>query len=75
MAKLSYQQRKKMPKKSFAFPSKKTSSNQAGKGAYPIPDANHARNALARGSKWLSPADYAKLKGIVHRKFPSIGKG
>lgn len=75
MAKLTYKARKAMPKKDFAIPSEKTSKNKAGKGAYPIPDANHARNALARVSQNGTPAERAKVKRAVHKKFPSIGHG
>ena len=39
MAKLTYAERKKLPKKAFAEP---------GKRAYPVEDKAHARNALAR---------------------------
>lgn len=59
--KLTYEHRKKLPKKSFVFP---------GKRAYPIFDKNHARNALARASG--KPVE-AAVRAAVHRKFPSIG--
>lgn len=42
MAKLTAEARKKLPKSSFGEPSKK---------AYPMPDANHAKNAKARASE------------------------
>jgi hypothetical protein len=74
MAKLTYQQRKAMAKSTFVFPAKKTASNKAGKGAYPIPDAAHARNALARVSQFGTPAEKAAVKAKVHAKFPAIGK-
>jgi len=45
MAKLSMKQRKKLPKKDFAIPEAAPES-----GSYPVPDASHARNALARVS-------------------------
>lgn len=70
MAKLTYKQRKKMPKSSFAVPSKR----EGGKGGYPIPDKSHARNALARVSQFGSPAEKAKVRAKVHKKFPGIGK-
>ena len=44
MAKLTYGERKEMPKKDFALPSKR----KGGKGGFPIEDKAHARNALAR---------------------------
>lgn len=65
MARLSYKARKKLPTKDFAEPGKK---------AYPIEDKAHARNALARVSQFGSPAEKAKVRGAVHRKFPSIDK-
>ncbi len=75
MAKLTYKQRKKMPKKSFVFPKKKSKGNKAGKGGYPIPDKAHARNALARVSQFGTPAQKAAVRRKVHAKFPDIGKG
>jgi len=63
MAKLTYQERKKMPKKSFAIPSKK----EGGKGGYPIPDAS-------RVSQFGSPSEKATVRAKVHAKFPAIGK-
>lgn len=41
---------------------------------YPINDANHARNALARVSQFGSPEEKAKVRAAVHRKYPGIGK-
>jgi len=70
MARLTYKARKSMPKKQFALPAKK----EGGKGGYPIPDKSHARNALARVSQHGSPAEKAKVRAAVHRKFPSIGQ-
>ncbi len=66
MAKLTAATRNKIPTSKFAFPAKRK---------YPIMDASHARNALARGSKDLSPADYTKLKARVAKAFPSISVG
>ena len=64
MAKLTTAMRKAIPKKSFAVPSKAPKS-----GSYPIPDASHARNALARSSgKAVAP----KVRAAVARKFPTI---
>lgn len=70
MAKLTYKERKKMPKSEFAVPSKK----EGGKGGYPIPDKSHARNALSRVSQFGSPSEKAKVRAKVHAKFPGIGK-
>jgi hypothetical protein len=69
MAKLTSKARGKLKSSSFAVPSKKP-----GSGSYPIPDASHARNALARVSQHGSPSEKAKVRAAVHRKYPSIGK-
>lgn len=69
MAKLSTSQRKSLPTSDFAVPSK-----GKGSGSYPIPDASHARNALARVSEFGSPAEKAKVRAKVKGKFPGIGK-
>lgn len=74
MARLTTSSRKKLPKSDFALPSKKTAKNKAGKGAYPIPNASHARNALARVSQFGTPAQKATVKAKVAKKFPNIGK-
>ena len=63
--KLSSEQRKELPKSDFAIPEKK---------AYPLNDANHARNALARVSQFGSDSEKARVRAAVHRKFPIIGK-
>jgi len=42
-------------------------------GRYPIHDAAHARNALARVSQFGTPDEKAKVRAAVHRKFPGIG--
>lgn len=64
MAKLTSQERNNLPKKSFALP---------GERSYPIPDASHARNALARVSQYGSDSEKDKVRSAVHRKFPGIG--
>lgn len=64
MAKLTSKQRKALPAKDFAL----------GKGRYPIEDKSHARNALARVAQHGTPAEKAKVRAKVHKKFPSIGK-
>jgi len=64
--KLKAKDRKKLPKSDFAVPEKAPAS-----GSYPIPDASHARNALARASG--KPVE-ARVKAAVHRKFPQIGQ-
>ena len=62
MARLTAKQKKELPASSFA----------GGKSHYPIPDASHARNALARVSQFGSSALKAKVRAKVHAKFPGI---
>lgn len=64
MAKLTAAARKKISGKNFAGPDR----------SYPIEDASHARNALARVSQHGSPALKAKVRAKVHAKYPSMGK-
>ena len=66
MAKLTYGERKRLGNSTFAIPSKRK---------YPIPDASHARDALARVSGNGTPAEKKQVRAAVHKKFPSIGKG
>ena len=63
MAKLTYQERKHLSKKSFALP---------GERAYPIENKAHARNALARVSQYGSPSEKAEVRQKVHKKYPGI---
>jgi hypothetical protein len=62
MAKLTTKTRNKLPASAFAGPDR----------SYPIEDASHARNALARASQHASPELQAKIKAKVRRKFPNI---
>jgi hypothetical protein len=70
MAKLSYQQRKKLPSTAFVNPKERK---------YPIEDAAHGRNALARVAQHGTPAEKAAVKKKVCAKYPFIsgcrGKG
>lgn len=63
MATLTAKGRKRMKASSFALP---------GKRKYPISDASHARNALARVAQHGTPAEKAKVRRAVKRKFPSM---
>lgn len=54
--------RKALPKADFAL----------GGGRYPIPDASHGRNALARVSQYGTPSEKSKVRAAVHRKFPGM---
>lgn len=62
MAILKSAQRKKLPNSEFAGPDR----------SYPIPDANHARNALSRAAQNASPSEEATIRAKVKRKFPGI---
>ncbi len=66
MAKLDANKRNNLSKGSFAEP---------GKRKYPIPDASHARNALARASGNASPSEQKKIREAVEKKFPGINVG
>ena len=74
MAVLTTRARKAMPRKSFALPGKGEGPQGKGAGSYPIPDAKHARNALARVAQHGTSAEKAKVRAAVARKFPGIGK-
>ncbi len=65
MAKLSTAARKALPAKAFAEPDKRK---------YPIENQAHAKNALARVSQSGTPAEKAKVRQAVKKKYPSIGK-
>lgn len=65
MSKLTAARRNKLPASTFAGPDR----------SYPIPDASHARNALARASQHAGPALKAKIRAKVHAKFPGIHQG
>lgn len=66
--------RQSMPKSDFALPGKGNGKKGAGAGSYPIPDASHARNALARVSQHGTSAEKAAVRAKVHEKFPGIGE-
>lgn len=59
--KLTAARRKAIPAKDFAGPHR----------SYPIEDASHARNALARAS---GKAVESRVRAAVHRKYPGIGE-
>ena len=64
-AELSTKSRDKMDKSSFAIPSQR---------AYPIPDIEHARNALSRVAQNGTPAEQKQVRAAVYRKFPQLKK-
>jgi len=63
MAKLSSKRRKRLPKSSFAIPSKR---------AYPIHDRAHASNALARVSQHGTPSQKRTVRAKVCSRYPSL---
>lgn len=71
---LSAKQRQSLPKSSFALPGKGKGPKGAGAGSYPIPDASHARNALARVSQHGSSAEKSAVRAKVKAKYPGIGQ-
>jgi hypothetical protein len=70
--KLSAADRKRLPAKDFALPGKGEGPGGKGAGSYPVPDASHARNALARVSQHGTPAEKAEVRRKVKSKFPGI---
>lgn len=69
MAKLTAAQRKKIPAAKTAVPAKRTKKGGAVSGSYPIPDAAHARNALARSA---GKPVAGQVRAKVKRAFPGI---
>lgn len=62
--KLTAKARKHIKGSNFALPGRR----------YPINDPNHARAALSMVAQHGSPAEKAKVRAAVHRKYPNIGK-
>ena len=62
MSLLTAKRRNSLPTKEFAGPDR----------SYPIQDASHAQNALARASG--KPVE-AEIRAKVHSKYPGIGEG
>ena len=57
--------RKKLKTSSFALPEQEK---------YPIPDIEHARNALARVAQHGSAAEKKQVRAAVATKYPSLKK-
>ena len=72
---LTAHERQEMPRSEFALPGKGEGPKGAGSGSYPIPDASHARNALARVSQHGTSEEKAEVRRKVHEKFPGIKEG
>lgn len=65
MAKLRSTQRKRMPKSSFALPSKRM---------YPIHDKAHAKAALAFSARKDTRGSHATVRKAVLKRYPSLRK-
>jgi hypothetical protein len=63
--KLTTKERRAIPGKDFAGPDR----------SYPIENASHGRNALARVSQHGSPALKSEVRRKVHEKYPTIKEG
>lgn len=63
MAKLTTRARKAIPSGEFALKGRR----------YPIQNASHARNALARVSQFGTPSEKATVRAKVHAKYPGMG--
>ncbi len=74
MAKLTSKARKALPSSDFALPGKGEGPGGKGAGSYPVNDAPHARNALARVAQHGSAEEQAAVRRKVHEKYPGIGK-
>lgn len=71
---LSAKDRRELPRADFALPGRGEGPEGKGAGSYPIPDASHARNALARVAQHGTASEKAKVRAAVKRKYPDIGK-
>ena len=65
MGTLTAEERNKLPTSDFALPGRR----------YPIPDINHARDALARVAQHGTPQEKIAVRRAVYRKFPSLKDG
>lgn len=74
MGKLSSKARDRLPSSDFALPGRGDGKSGKGSGSYPIPDASHARNALARVAQHGTPAEKKAVKAKVKAKYPGIGQ-
>lgn len=62
-SRLTYKQRKRLPKSAFAIPEKRK---------YPIHDIAHARNALARVSQYGTPEEKRRVRAAVYKRYPEL---
>lgn len=64
MAELSAVDRRRLPRSDFCYPDK-----APGPGSYPIPDEDHARDALSRSS---GTPEEGHVRACVEKKFPDM---
>jgi len=64
MAKLTTRGRKQIKAENFALPGRR----------YPLPDIQHARNALSRVAQHGTPEEKRKVRAKVYKKYPSLKK-
>jgi hypothetical protein len=69
--KLTAADRRKLPSSSFALPGKDPDVKGA-KGTYPIDTPGRARAALGKAKVNATPAEQAKVKKAVAKKYPGI---
>ena len=74
MSKLTSSERRHLPESDFVYPHGHQHAGKKAGGAYPIPDASHARNALARVSQYGSAQEKARVRAKVHARYPGMGK-
>jgi len=63
MAKLTAAERRRLPGSAFAIPAKR---------AYPIPDENHARDALREVAANGSAAEQRQVRAAVAQRYPHV---
>jgi hypothetical protein len=63
MAKLNAAERKALPKKVFGLPEQ---------GKYPMPDASHAKSALAYAKHDATPEQQKRIRAKAHKLFPGM---
>lgn len=66
MGTLTTKQRAQLPSSDFAIPERRS---------YPIQDEAHARDALSRVAANGTPAEKARVRAAVHKRYPDIGSG
>ena len=72
MGKITTEKRKSLSRGKFALPPRPEEKRRDIAGRYPIPDAAHARNALARVSQHGTKSEQEAVRRAVKREFPNI---